>query len=125
MMGRARRSATRQIWHLVPVSVTLIAATTPAFAVYTDDQLIDRVHRAVVSHHLYAYPSCIDYTITRKVRPGVDEVELREHHGGKCIGDPDTGPRIFDVIVDRKTGELATNAAHPDEPFPDGFVMLK
>ena len=118
-------SAIRRVWCPLSVSVGLIAATTPALAAYTDDQLVDRVHRAVVSHRLYAYPSCIDYTITRKVRPGIDEVELREHHGGKCIGDPDTDPRIFDVIVDRKTGELATNAAHSDEPFPYGFVMLK
>ena len=125
MMGVAPISATRRVWCLLFVSVVLIAATTPAVAAYTEDQLLDRVHSAVVSHHLYAHPSCIDYTITRKVRPGIDEVQLREHHGGKCIGDPDTEPRIFDVIVDRKTGELATNAAHPDEPFPDGFVMLK
>ena len=115
----------------VPVAVVWCAlAATPAWAVYSDDRLIDHVKQAVIAHHLLDHPDCVDYVITRKVQPGIDEVTLRNHGGDlpggvKCGGDPEMGMRLFDVLVDRSNGQVATDAADPSEPFPDGFKMLK
>ncbi len=112
------------------VSACFALASTPAYAVYTDGQLIDHVKRAVIDHHLVDHPDCIDYEITRKVRKGIDEVTLRSHGGDlpggiKCEGDPNISARLFDVLVDRSDGKIATDADDPSEPFPDGFKMLK
>lgn len=114
----------------IPISFCCGLAATPAYAVMTDDQLIDHVKQAVITHHLVDHPDCIDYEITRKVQKGIDEVTLRSHGGDlpggiKCEGDPNVSPRLFDVLVDRSDGKIATNADDPSEPFPDGFKMLK
>ena len=91
-----------------------LAVRAPAVAVDTDDQIIDCVHQAVVRHHLYAKPDCMTYQIIRNVHPRVDEVDVFERHDATCGGDPGTEPRLFDFIVDRKTGALATTALDPD-----------
>ena len=100
----------------------LVPIATPATAAYTDQQLRERVHRAVIDHHLYAQPDCMEYIITRKAQPGVDEVELRERHGGRCGGDPEMAHRLFEVYVDRETGKMATDAA---DPVDGGLQVLK
>lgn len=96
------------------IAAMLFAAASPAMAVDTDDQLIDRVRGAVIKHHLYAHPDCMKYQIVRNVHTQVDEVNVRELHDAKCGGDPGTEPRLFDFIVDRRTGRLATTALDPD-----------
>ncbi len=101
----------------------LVSVATPAMAAYTDQQLRERVHQAVVDHHLYAQPDCLEYIITRKAQPGVDEVELREDHDSpRCGGDPRVAHRLFEVYVDRKTGKMATDAA---DPVDGGLQVLK
>ena len=116
--------------HFALASACCILASIPAWAAYTDDQLIDHVKRAVVAHHLVDHPDCVDYEITRKAQKGIDEVTIRSHGGDlpggiKCDGDPNVSDRLFDVLVDRSDGKIATNADDPSEPFPDGFKMLK
>ena len=96
------------------IAATLLAVVTPAMAVDTDDQLIDRVRQAVIKHKFFNRPDCMNYQIIRKVHPGVDEVDLREIHNPKCGGDPGTEPRLFDFLIDRKTGKMATTALDPD-----------
>ena len=110
------------MYRTLTAAVILAAAATPATAAYTDQQLRVRVHQAVIDHHLYAQPDCMEYIITRKAQPGVDEVELRELHGGKCGGDPEAAHRLFEVYVDRKTGRMATDAA---DPVGGGLQILK
>lgn len=100
----------------------LVALATPARAVDTDDQLIERVRRAVIRHKLVDNIDCIDYVITRNASPRVDEVDLREHHDARCGGDPETGPRLLSVMVDRRTHEMATDAY---DPADGGLKMLK
>ena len=102
--------------------IILAASATPAFAVYSDAELIAHVRQAVVAHKLVDHPDCVDYVITRKVHPLIDQVELREHHGGKCGGDPDTAPRLFDVIVDRTHNHWAPDAT---DRADGGMQMLK
>ncbi len=97
-------------------------AATPALAVYPDDQLIAHVRQAVIKHRLVDHPDCVDYVITRKLHPLIDQVELRERHDAKCGGDPGTAPRLFDVIVDRQNGQMATDAS---DPADGGMTMLK
>ena len=100
----------------------LAASASPALAVYSDAELISHVKQAVTAHKLVDDPDCVDYVITRKIHPLIDQVELREHHGGKCGGDPGTAPRLFDVIVDRTNGQMASDAA---DPADGGMQMLK
>lgn len=110
--------------------VCCVLTSTPAWAVYTDDQLIDHVRQAVIRNHLVTKPDCIDYVIRRKVTPRIDEVDLLDHTGTtaggvKCGGDPDLGVTLFSVAVDRLNNGMASNAADPGDDFPDGFKMLK
>ncbi len=100
-----------------------MCVTTPAWAVYTDQQLREHVRQAVIDHHLYVQPDCMDYIITRKAQPGVDEIELREdHESAKCGNDPRSAHRLFEVYVDRRTGKMATDAA---DPVDGGLRVLK
>lgn len=107
---------------ILAMAAAAVALTTPALAVDTDSQLIARVRQAVISHRLVDNADCVDYVITRNIHPRVDQVELREHHDAKCGGDPQTAPRLFNVIVDRKTQEMATDAS---DPADGGLEMLK
>ena len=95
-------------------AATLLAVATPAMAVDTDDQIIDRVRQAEIKHRFFDRPDCMNYQIIRNVHPGVDEVDLREVHNAKCGGDPDTEPRLFNFLIDRKTEKMATTALDPD-----------
>ena len=110
--------------------VCCVLASTPAWAVYTDDQLIDRVRQAVIRNHLVTNPDCIDYVIRRKIKPRIDEVDLLDHTGiaaggVKCGGDPNFGVTLFSVAIDRLNNGMASNAADPGDDFPEGFKMLK
>lgn len=96
------------------VLALLVAATAPAGAADTDDQLIARVRGAIVRNHLFARPDCVKYQILRRVHPRVDEVDVFERHDATCGGDPDTEPRVFNFRIDRATGEMATTALDPD-----------
>lgn len=105
-------------------------AVTPAWAVYSDDQLIDHVRQAVIRNHLVTNPGCVDYVITRKITPRIDEVDLLDHTGTtadgvKCGGNSDLGVTLFSVAVDRLNNGMASNAGDPGEEFPDGFKLLK
>ena len=57
-------------WHVaswtLAVTMLLMCVTTPAWAVYTDQQLRKRFRQAVIDHHLYVRPDCMEYFITRK-----------------------------------------------------------
>lgn len=107
---------------LLTAALFTAAVSTPAFAALTDDELIARVGEAVVRHKLVADLRCVSFVITRKVHPSINQVELRERHDATCGGDPGTEPRLFEVIVDRMNGQMATNAADPAE---DGMEMLQ
>ena len=107
---------------LLAATTILIASAVPALATYSDAELITRVRNAVARNKLIDHPGCVDYVITRKVHPLIDQVELRERHDAKCGGDPGSAPRLFDVIVDRRNGQMATDAA---DPADGGMQMLK
>lgn len=100
-------------WRLAPLAA-FVAVAAPAMAVDTDNQLVDRVRRAVIRHHLSDRSDCVNYRIIRNVHPRVDEVDVFERHDAKCGGDPGTQPRLFSFIVDRQTGKMATTALDPD-----------
>jgi hypothetical protein len=104
------------------IALLTIAVSATARAALTDDQLIARVGEAVLRHKLVADLRCVSFVITRKVHPSIDQVELRERHDAACGGDPGTEPRLFEVIVDRTNGQMATNTADPSE---DGMEMLR
>lgn len=98
---------------LSAVALLSTAVGGSALAADTDAQLIARVRQSVVAHKLVDRPNCVDYVITRKIHPLIDQVELRERHDATCGGDPQTSPRMFDVIIDRQNGQMASDAADP------------
>ena len=115
--------------HLLAAACCILAAT-PAHAVYTDAQLIDRVRQAVIRNHLVTNPDCIDYVIKRKIKPRIDEVDLLDHTGPtaggvNCGGDRNFGVTLFSVAIDRLNNGMASNAADPGDEFPEGFKLLK
>ena len=107
---RNRQAACRKL----AFAAAFVAMAAPAMAVDTDDQLVDRVRRAVIRYHLSDMSDCKNYRIIRNVHPRVDEVDVFERHDAKCGGDPGTQPRLFSFIVDRQTGRMATTALDPD-----------
>lgn len=110
------------MYRIIVASAVLLSLATPALAVDSDEQIIDLVRQAIIRHKLVDRPDCIDYTITRNYAPQIDQVALREHHDAKCGGDPETGPHLFNVLIDHKTHQLATDAS---DPADGGLEMLR
>lgn len=96
-------------------SVLLVALVAcPALACGdTDVQLQNRVRSALAAYSLVRQPNWVDPTITRNVDSGVDQVEVFDRHDKACGGDPAVRHRLFEVLADRKTHRMGTDAADP------------
>lgn len=86
------------------------------------DPVTNRVKQIVEQEKLVSAPQCVDYFLTKNIKPGVDLIDVIEKHNSQCGGDPQTHPRLFSVYIDQKTQRMASDA---DNPSGDGdFKML-
>lgn len=92
--------------------VTACAAATPEPAI---NPVIKQVKTTVEKEKLVSNPACTDYLYTKSAEPGVDLVEVVEKHGGACPGDPQVQHRLFNVFVDQKTRQMASDKDDPAE----------
>ena len=96
---------------LCVVLMLALAAAAPVGG--SDAQLVGLVKAAIARDKLAARPNCLDFVVTRGVDPGVDQVEVMEHHDAACGGDPQAQHRLFEVLVDQKTHRMASDAGDP------------
>ncbi len=80
---------------LVPLSV---------FASEQDD-ILRKASRIIIQHHLLsrAELACSTLDLDDATKTAAT-VTVREKHGGKCGGAPETAPRRFTMEIDLKTG---------------------
>jgi hypothetical protein len=80
---------------LVPLSV---------FASEQDD-ILRKASRIIIQHHLLSRAELACSTLDLDdVTKTAATVTVREKHGGKCGGAPETAPRRFTMEIDLKTG---------------------
>ena len=77
------------------------------------DPVTHRVKQIVEQDKLVSAPQCVDYFLTKNIKPGVDLIDVLEKHNSQCGGDPQTHPRLFSVYVDQKTQRMASDVADP------------
>lgn len=85
---------------------TTLACFVPrlAFAAEQDD-VLQRAGRIIAQHRLLSGAELACSTLELdEVAEGVATVTVREKHGGKCGGAPETAPRRFTMEIDLKTG---------------------
>lgn len=94
---------------LTLLCLSLITTTAIAKPVKNIDQAINLVERSIVKNKLTTLkPECLSYSYG-----GNDiyyEIDVRENHNEICGGDPETSPKLFTYTVNKKTGQLRTNA---------------
>ncbi len=93
------------------VSIAIVSLSTRAIAQipHETDPVVNQVKQTVEQEKLVPDSQCIDYFLTRNIKPGVDLVDILEKHDVKCGGDPQTHPRLFSVYVDQKTHRMASD----------------
>ena len=94
--------------------LTLTCACSRGLA-ESDDHLVEQVRHAITRHRLVERPDCLAYLIARNIKPGIDQVEVRELQWGTCVGSPGTEPRLFEVWVNQRTHVMTADAADPAE----------
>jgi hypothetical protein len=89
----------------------LLLASSPAFSaqVETEDAAIKLALTAV---HRYQLTPLTDESILLEVTesPTEFDVLMRERHSQRCGGDPETGPRLFNILVRKRDGRLSSDA---------------
>lgn len=104
-----------------PASVAQASASLPrAQAVKDEGQAVRLAASAVQRHRLTQVPArCLRFDVS-PIKPDGYRVDVIEHHDESCGGDPQTGPRLFSIAIDRHTGKMTTDADHAGEfrPLP-------
>ena len=87
---------------LVAVLVCLIPLSAIAAE---EDVIIQKAFRIITQHRLLSRAELACSTLEPDdVTKTVATVTVREKHGGKCSGAPETAPRRFTMEIDLKTG---------------------
>lgn len=96
-------------------------ATDASSSMIEKNPVVKQVKTTVEKEHLVTDPACTDYLLTKNAEPGLDLVSIVEKHGGRCPGDPQTQPRLFNVLVDQETGQMLSDK---DDPVEGTMVPL-
>lgn len=76
-----------------------------------EDKLVNRVNNIVEDYQLTDLPSdCLKFEVLDKPVDTKRVVDVREKHGGACLGDPETSPRLFSIAIDESTGVIWSDA---------------
>ena len=88
------------------ISALACLAPIVAFAA-EEDSIIQRAFRIITQHRLLSRAELACSTlILEEATKTVATVTVREKHGGKCGGAPETAPRRFTMEIDLKTGAV-------------------
>ncbi len=86
--------------------VSVLACLIPlsAFAA-EEDAIMKKAFRIITQHHLLSREelTCSSLVLEEATK-ALATVTIREKHGGKCGGAPETAPRRFTMEIDLKTG---------------------
>ncbi|UVF22839.1 hypothetical protein HPT29_028475 (plasmid) [Microvirga terrae] len=96
--------------------ICTIACLVPLTSLAAEEDVIMRkASRIITQHRLLsrAELACSSLVLEEATKT-VATVTVREKHGGKCGGAPETAPRRFTMEIDLKTG-----AARWDNNYPD------
>jgi hypothetical protein len=78
-----------------------------------EDALVQQAMQAIISNHLTKVrQECLAIDVDSQSAKTV-LLDVREHHGDDCPGDPATEPHIFTIKIDRSSGKMASDAKLP------------
>ena len=73
----------------------------------TNNELTNQARKITTKYNLSSLPlSCLKFDIQEEVFEGKDIISVREKHGGRCNGDPNTSPRLFSIGIERISGAV-------------------
>lgn len=73
--------------------------------------LVDRAKKITLDYKLTQIsPACLQFEVADEKYNGKPTVVVREKHGGRCGGDPNTSPRLYSIAIDEKSGEIWSDA---------------
>lgn len=107
------------------VEKTVVAPAAPAPSQPAADagkSDLDLITKAILKFKLTTLkPECLTYVEAEKV-PGalLVRAEVREKHDATCGGDPNVAPRLFEVRVNKETGETWADVDAGGIPIPGG-----
>lgn len=95
--------------HCITVSLLLVSVSAAAARVKTEDEAIKL---AIEATHKYRLTTLNDdcVLVYAVEKHSYFDVTLRERHTQRCGGDPETGPRLFNVRVRKRDGGLTSDA---------------
>ncbi|MCI7353148.1 hypothetical protein [Actinobacillus porcinus] len=95
-----------------------------AAPVKTEDTAYKAVEKSIFKNKLTSLKAnCIKYRINENTEQY--EVDVFEIHNKKCGGDPSIERRMFGYLVDKKTGELKTDAMRDDIDWDGDYHPIK
>jgi hypothetical protein len=85
--------------------VSVLACLIPLSAFAAEDAIMKKAFRIITQHRLLSRRelTCSSLVLEEATKT-VATVTIRERHGGKCGGAPETAPRRFTIEIDLKTG---------------------
>jgi hypothetical protein len=88
------------------VLVSALACLIPlAASAAEEDAIIQKAFRIITQHRLLSRAELIcSSLVLEEATNTAATITVREKHGGKCGGAPETAPRRFTMEVDLKTG---------------------
>jgi hypothetical protein len=92
-------------------SETSAPVTQDASGSQDEAAVVKRVMAAITKNHLTKVDqNCLALSFVEGDPTGAMNIDVREHHGDGCPGDPETEPHLFQVRVDKKTNHILTDA---------------
>ncbi len=104
---------------------TVFLDTAYARRPLTEDEALDILISRVEKDKLYdswTTLSCLSFLVEARTRTHI-EIAIREKHGGKCPGDPDTFPIVDRFRIDRLTRQIQWLEIVEDEWLPYKAVL--
>lgn len=101
------------IYILLLTSFVFLSACSNADADQNSDnsKLIIKAKKATKKYNLTKISmSCLIFDKLDEKLDGKEIVDVREKHGDRCGGDPETSPRLFSFGFDELTGEIWSDA---------------
>jgi len=102
-----------------PVEPRRQEAAAPKNDPSEEDKTVLAVSNAIRKNHLTdRQDECLAFQFNPNPKKDFFLVDVREnHHYAKCGGDPNTSPRLFSVMVDKKSGKMSTDQGSTDGAF--------
>ena len=100
------------LYFLITTSLVFLSACSNAdVEMDNNSPVISKAKKVIKDFNLTTTSiSCLKFNLLDEKSDGKVIVDVREKHGGRCGGDPQTSPRLFSIGFDESTGEIWSDA---------------